>query len=151
VWVGFPNDRTPMTGLYHGYANVDGGTYPADIWRTYMSMARGGYCGDFPLPEEPFQAQPFYGKYSRNGIRGESGSASQYPSTGYDPANPASPTTPTTPTAPPSPPSTGGGTGGTGGGGGFDPGKYETPPQGPPTTKAPPGAGTGGTTPGGTG
>jgi penicillin-binding protein 1A len=154
VWVGYPNDRTSMNGLYHG-ANLDGGTYPAEIWGAYMSQARGSFCGTFPLPKQPFVSQPFYGTYSRNGIRGESGSVSQYPST-TTPTTPVTPTTPTTPAptaAPPTPtPATGGtgtGTGtdtGTGNGnGGFDPGKYETPPQGAPDTKSP---GTGGATTG---
>lgn len=159
VWVGYPNDRTEMNGLYHG-ANVDGGTYPADIWGTYMSHARGSFCGSFPLPKSPFQAAPFYGTYSRNGIRGDSGTASQYPTTGTTtaPAAPVTPTTPITPTAPaPTPtPGTGGATTGTGtgtgtGGGtgtkgkGFDPGQYASPPQGPPSTGG--GGGTGGTSP----
>jgi penicillin-binding protein 1A len=151
VWVGFPNDRTSMNGLYHGYGNVDGGTYPADIWHAYMSSARGGFCGAFPPPKEPFVAQPFYGKYSRNGIRGESGTASQYPTPGTYSA-PTTPTTPTTPAPTSTPaPSTGGtGTGNANGNGGFDPGKYESPPQGPPSTGPPSGGGggTGGATPG---
>jgi penicillin-binding protein 1A len=153
VWVGYPNDRTSMNGLYHG-ANLDGGTYPAEIWGAYMSQARGSFCGSFPPPKESFQASPFYGKYSRNGIRGESGSVSQYPSTGTT-TTPTTPTAPTTPAAPaptstpaPSTGGTGTDTGtdtGTGDNGGFDPGKYESPPQGPPDVESP---GTGGASPG---
>jgi penicillin-binding protein 1A len=154
VWVGYPNDRTSMNGLYHG-ANLDGGTYPAEIWGTYMSQARGSFCGAFPPAKTAFVAQPFYGKYSRNGIRGESGTASQYPGTGTTttPVTPVTPTTPTSPTTPTTPaptpaPSTGGtGTGTQDGTGTFDPGKYESPPQGPPDTKAPT-SGTGGASPG---
>ncbi len=169
VWVGYPNDRTEMNGLYHG-ANVDGGTYPADIWGTYMSQARGSYCGSFPTPSEPFQAAPFYGQHSRNGIHGESGSSSQYPTTGTTttPTTPVAPAAPAAPTAPTAPaptatatPGTGTGTTGTGtpgtgtpgggtgtnGNGGFDPGKYESPPQ-PPPGNGGGGGGTGGTSPG---
>ena len=147
VWVGYPNDRREMSGLYHG-ANVDGGTYPADIWGYYMKLAKGGFCGNFPPPKQPFHAQPFYGKHSRNGIRGESGTSSQYPTTSTPttptaPAAPVAPAAPTTPepTATPAP-SNGGGNGNKG----FDPNKYESPPQGPPPT-----TGTGGTGSPGTG
>ena len=46
VWVGYPNDRTQMNGLYFG-RNVDGGTFPADIWGEYMKSIKGSYCGAF--------------------------------------------------------------------------------------------------------
>jgi penicillin-binding protein 1A len=124
VWVGYPNDRTEMTGLYFG-ANVDGGTFPADIWGAYMKQAKGSFCGPFPPPKEPFQAVPFYGKHSREGATAKD-----------------STTGTVTPGATPTPEPNAGqtGTGGTTPGktGGFDPGAYESPPQAPPT-------GTGGT------
>ena len=67
VWVGFPGSaKISMNGLYHG-ANIDGGTYPAQIWGEYMRKAKGKYCGDFKQPTEPFQSQPFFGHYSRAG------------------------------------------------------------------------------------
>jgi penicillin-binding protein 1A len=66
VWVGYPNDRTQMTGLYYG-ANVDGGTFPAEIWGAYMKQAIGKFCGDFRQPRQPFVATPFSGGYSRSG------------------------------------------------------------------------------------
>jgi penicillin-binding protein 1A len=142
VWVGYPNDRTEMNGLYFG-RNVDGGTYPADIWAAYMSQAKGSFCGPFKLPTEPFVSAPFYGKYSRLGdtsTKDQTGTAAPAP----------------TSTATPEPQAgTQNGTGGTG----FNPGAYESPPQPPPTTggndtgngngnggAAPPGA-TPGTTP----
>ena len=53
VWVGYPNDRTQMLGLYHG-ANVAGATFPSEIWHTYMEAAKGKFCGDFPPPKTPF-------------------------------------------------------------------------------------------------
>jgi penicillin-binding protein 1A len=126
VWVGYPNDRTEMTGLFYG-ANVDGGTFPAAIWGAYMKSIIGGFCGAFPLPKEPFQSSPFFGEYSTTG-----GSRLGY-GTGTD-----STTTPTTPTTPapvapapapetqqPSSPS---------GGAQYDPEQYESPPQQPPDT-----------------
>ena len=63
VWVGYPNDRTEMTGLYHG-ANVDGGTFPAEIWGAYMREAIGRFCGEFREPKEPFIATPFEARYA---------------------------------------------------------------------------------------
>jgi penicillin-binding protein 1A len=38
VWVGFPNKLVPMTSDYNG-APVEGGTYPAIIWRNFMAPA----------------------------------------------------------------------------------------------------------------
>ena len=38
VWVGFPNKLVPMTSDYNG-APVEGGTYPAIIWHTFMVQA----------------------------------------------------------------------------------------------------------------
>ncbi|HUA47313.1 MAG TPA: transglycosylase domain-containing protein [Solirubrobacteraceae bacterium] len=38
VWVGFPNKLIPMSTLYNG-APVEGGTYPALIWRSFMVQA----------------------------------------------------------------------------------------------------------------
>jgi penicillin-binding protein 1A len=122
VWVGYPNDRTSMNGLYHG-GNVDGGTYPAEIWGAYMSVAKGGFCGAFEPPKEPFVSSPFFGKYSRTGVPGSEELA---------------PEATATPEAAPDATRQGGGTE-------FDPGKYESPPQPEPDTG---GAGTGGAEPG---
>ena len=41
-----------MNGLYFG-RNVDGGTFPADIWGDYMSRIKGNFCGDFAPPQAP--------------------------------------------------------------------------------------------------
>jgi penicillin-binding protein 1A len=38
VWVGYPNKLVPMLSEYHGEA-VAGGTFPADIWRTFNQLA----------------------------------------------------------------------------------------------------------------
>jgi penicillin-binding protein 1A len=38
VWVGYPNALKPMLSQYHGQA-VAGGTFPAEIWRTFTKLA----------------------------------------------------------------------------------------------------------------
>jgi penicillin-binding protein 1A len=38
VWVGYPNKLVPMTSAYNG-APVEGGTYPAIIWHSFMVPA----------------------------------------------------------------------------------------------------------------
>jgi penicillin-binding protein 1A len=38
VWVGYPRELRPMETEYHGDA-VAGGTYPAEIWRTFVQEA----------------------------------------------------------------------------------------------------------------
>jgi penicillin-binding protein 1A len=128
VWVGYPNDRTEMNGLYFG-RNVDGGTYPADIWGAYMSQAKGSHCDSFPLPKEAFVSSPFYGKYSRTGM--------------VDPNATATPSG----VATPSPTTTPSGSGGAPAP--IDPGKYESPPQPSPGANGN-GNGNGGTAPPGT-
>ena len=127
VWVGYPNSRIEMNALYHG-GPVDGGTYPADIWHAYMAKAIGKFCGSFPQPKEPFVSQPFFGHYATTGLKP---AGTPQPSLGYytsppvtSPGTtaPSATATPATPHATPSPQQ------------GFDPNKYETPPQGEPNT-----------------
>ena len=38
VWVGYPNSEQPMTDQFHGQPVV-GGTYPALIWKAFMTQA----------------------------------------------------------------------------------------------------------------
>jgi penicillin-binding protein 1A len=38
VWVGYPTQLRPMLTEFHG-DSVAGGTYPAEIWKTFMEMA----------------------------------------------------------------------------------------------------------------
>ena len=73
VWVGFPGDaRVSMNGMYRPTGgNIDGGTYPADIWGEYMKKAVGKFCGGFPKPKQPFVSQPFFGHYSREGLKSD--------------------------------------------------------------------------------
>jgi penicillin-binding protein 1A len=126
VWVGYPNARIEMNTLYHG-APVDGGTYPADIWHAYMEKAIGKFCGPFAQPKEPFVSQPFFGHYATSGQprlpTGQTmqpGTAPPPPTTGTSTATPTP--TPSAPSATATPKQ------------GFDPNKYETPPQGQPGT-----------------
>jgi penicillin-binding protein 1A len=128
VWVGYPNDRTEMNGLYFG-RNVDGGTFPADIWGEYMRSIKGSFCGPFRQPKEPFVSKPFFGDYSSNGGNrlDLSGGEEQDQSTTQD-----------EPTQPPADDNDN-----QSGGTQFDPDQYESPPQEPPKTETPQPDGTG--------
>jgi penicillin-binding protein 1A len=131
VWVGYPTSRIEMNGLYFG-RNVDGGTFPADIWGEYMKSVAGKYCGDFPKPKTPFVSQPFFGHYATTGRLKDpnaKGDTTTQPGQQTDTGKKKKQT------------GNGGdqGNGQTGdnGGAAYDPNKYETPPQGPPATKTP--------------
>jgi penicillin-binding protein 1A len=125
VWVGFPGSaKVSMNGMYAPTGgNIDGGTYPADIWGAYMKKAVGKYCGDFKKPTEPFHSQPFLGHYSRQG--GKDGENVDPNEPGVAPGTQAAPNDESQPGA--------GGDGKKGGDGNdaaaFDPNAYETPPQ----------------------
>jgi penicillin-binding protein 1A len=98
VWVGYPNAKIPMTAV-HGI-RVAGGTFPATIWRLFMTGAFGAHPpGDWPLPRDPVVWQPFRGQYEFFGAPSTSGSTS----TKKD--KPKTPPLATT-TAPPPPPTT---------------------------------------------
>jgi penicillin-binding protein 1A len=122
VWVGYPNSRIYMTGLYFG-RNVDGGTFPADIWGEYMKSIIGGFCGPFRLPKEPFQSKPFFGTYSTTGGNRLHLSTGEEAKPKPDEKKPDDKQD------------------NTGGGTEFNPDQYESPPQQPPKTEpiAPPG------------
>ena len=64
TWVGFPQGRIPMGRLFNG-ANVDGGTFPAQIWGQYMKAAAGKFCGKFVKPKKPFKSKAFKRKFAR--------------------------------------------------------------------------------------
>jgi penicillin-binding protein 1A len=52
VWVGYPNGLRPMLSEYHGRP-VAGGTFPAQIWKTFMQSALdaiGAEPASFPSP-----------------------------------------------------------------------------------------------------
>jgi penicillin-binding protein 1A len=71
VWVGYPQGNIPMSDGF-------GGALAAPIWHEYMQTASGSYCGDFPVPAEPFQGTSFFGNFSVTGgsntVPGSSGS-----------------------------------------------------------------------------
>jgi len=160
VWLGHATSREPMPG-------VAGGTIPAKLWGQYMKQARGKFCGEFSKPRHPFQAQPFFGRYSRGGgnaggsngfQNGAPGSSTAVPGASGPAAATGSPTG-TQQQASTGTGATGGGTGaggagGTGGGGtggtggqSYPPTLYESQPQGapaaggtpPPAAVTPPG------------
>ncbi len=60
VWVGYPDAGVAMPG-------AQGGVYAAPVWNAFMTPAHGDFCEDFPYPQEPFVASPFFGKYSSTG------------------------------------------------------------------------------------
>jgi penicillin-binding protein 1A len=110
VWVGYPDAGVAMPG-------AQGGTYAAPVWHAYMVPAHGDDCDDFPLPTEPFQASPFFGKYSSTGGSSyDDGSYSGDYETGTYTESPDT------------------GDGGTD----YDPNLYESQPQPPPDVEAPP-------------
>jgi penicillin-binding protein 1A len=128
VWVGFPGDsRRSMNGMYAPTGgNIDGGTYPADIWGTYMKKAVGKYCGEFKRPTEPFQSQAFLGHYARQGGKDDGGGAADGRAGIPTPGQETEPGGGDEDAA--DPPNNGAA---------FDPNQYETPPQDAPATQSP--------------
>jgi penicillin-binding protein 1A len=136
VWVGFPNANIPMESLFHG-GPVDGGTFPAEIWGTYMKAARRGYCKEFPKPDHPFKTKAV----RRNSYNDRRNAAPVQPVAPLPPprVDPGAgrtkpggvqpPRVPKQPTTPPPAPSTGGN--------GYDPGSYQAPPPQPPPQTPP--------------
>jgi len=117
VWVGYPNALREMRGV-HGIS-VAGGTFPAQIWRDFMNVAKRSDCGSFPPAKEQVQFHPFFGKLSRTGTRTDKNG-------NYT-----------------APPPSGGGDNSAGGQDykGYDPRLYEAPPQQAPEPDTPPGQG----------
>ncbi|MDA0181057.1 transglycosylase domain-containing protein [Solirubrobacter phytolaccae] len=125
VWVGFPGSaKISMNGLYFG-SNIDGGTYPAQIWGDYMKNVVKNGCGEWLKPKEPFNSQPFMGKYAREGAKDEESGEDQ---PGAEPGT-GDTTTPPADDKPRTEDTDNGGDDNDGPG--FDPGAYETPPQDP--------------------
>jgi penicillin-binding protein 1A len=112
VWVGYPNDRTEMHTLFFG-GPVDGGTFPAAIWGTYMKSIIGNFCGSFPQPREPFVASPFFGEYASTGGgrlglgEGEEDSTEEAPTTEEPEPETTAPEDTATTDTPPADPETG--------------------------------------------
>jgi penicillin-binding protein 1A len=95
VWVGYPNSTTPMKTLYNG-GPVDGGTYPADIFRQIVEAWDG------------IKAQENHSRHTTTTTTSSSSSSYVAPTTTVAPASP------TTPPSTSAPAPTGGGAGGTG-------------------------------------
>jgi penicillin-binding protein 1A len=50
VWMGYPSGQSrPMVDV-HGYAKVNGGSLPAEIWRKFMARAAPDDTAEFPVP-----------------------------------------------------------------------------------------------------
>jgi penicillin-binding protein 1A len=67
TWVGFPKGRIPMGPIFNG-ANVDGGTFPAQIWGQYMKAAARGFCGKFQKPDRAFKTRAFKSRRARQAL-----------------------------------------------------------------------------------
>jgi penicillin-binding protein 1A len=125
-----------MESLFHG-GPVDGGTFPAEIWGTYMKAARRGYCKEFPKPNHPFKTKAV----KRNSYNDRANAAPVQPVAPLPPPriDPGAgrtkpggvqpPRAPKQPATPPPPPPTGGN--------GYDPGSYQAPPPQPPPQTPP--------------
>jgi penicillin-binding protein 1A len=78
VWVGYPAALREMRSV-HGIS-VAGGTFPAQIWKKFMDVAKGSRCDDFPQPKSRISWSPFFGRYSKGGTgygyNGDSGTDS---------------------------------------------------------------------------
>jgi penicillin-binding protein 1A len=122
VWVGYPQGNISM-GSY-GF----GGTSAAPIWHDFMLSASNGYCGNFPVPTDPFTGTAFTGPHSASREPATPNNAGQFGPGAYNnpnlyaqpPKTTQSPTT-TVQTGGAAPPTGAGGTtgptGGDGGGG----------------------------------
>jgi len=137
VWVGFPSSNSiSMNGMFNG-ANIDGGTYPAQIWGQYMKKAVGKSCTDFKKPKTPFQSQPFFGHYSREGLSDDENKDPNASGEDNDPQAPENKNPDKKTANAPEKTDANNGNGGAGNGKTdktYDPGAYETQPQGPPGT-----------------
>ena len=132
VWVGFPGSaKISMNGLYFG-SNIDGGTYPAQIWGDYMKKVVAKGCGKWLTPKEPFQSQAFQGRYAREGAEDEETGEGEDGATSHA-RRPTRRRRPRT-TSPPTPSRATATTEGDNDDAAFDPGAYESPPQGDPGT-----------------
>jgi penicillin-binding protein 1A len=129
VWVGYPNAMREMRGV-HG-VDVAGGTFPAQIWGTYMKTVTGSSCRNFDRPSNPVSFKPFDGKraqrgggssnlrYSRPDL-GILGSDDAYGGRSYSPGYTPTPSPRYAPTPSPTYEAPASGAGSDGGGGNFD-------------------------------
>jgi penicillin-binding protein 1A len=133
TWVGFPKGRIPMGPLFNG-SNVDGGTFPAQIWGRYMKMAADGFCGKFKKPRKPFKTKQFKSKQSRPAPTAPSQSPEELAEQAKRAKEEVERNAGRIKPAPP-PPNTGGN--------GYDPGQYNPDVYEDPPQQSDPGGGTG--------
>jgi penicillin-binding protein 1A len=132
TWVGYPDRQVYMNGLYFG-RNVDGGTFPAEIWGDYMKVAKRKFCGSFRPATTVPQWTPFSGTYQQRTLRlrkdtgSEQSGAGSEPSAGDEEENRDERRGGGDGDADDN---GGGGGGGGGGNQGFDPNAYESPAEG---------------------
>ena len=116
VWVGYPNALIEMRSV-HGIS-VAGGTFPARIWNSFMTVAKGANCDAFRPSVDSPEFSPFYGQYAATGTSADSSDSTNT----YTAPAPSGP-------------------GDTSAGGedysGYDPRLYESAPQQAPETVAP--------------
>jgi membrane peptidoglycan carboxypeptidase len=94
VWVGYPQAQIPMESV-HGIS-VAGGTFPAQIWRLFMSSALDG-TREWAFPDP--RNEPVWRPFTRGQYAGEVSSGG-----GYTPPPPAAQTQPSAKPPPPPPP-----------------------------------------------
>jgi penicillin-binding protein 1A len=103
VWVGYPNAQISMTSV-HGIT-VTGGSFPASIWRLFMSRALAGLPQvGWPFPKNPASWDPsFVGEFAFVGAPEEPKKPKKKKDTTTtgEPAPPPTTTAPPTTTEPP--------------------------------------------------
>ena len=101
VWIGYPRGKIPMTNV-HGIS-VSGGSFPAQIWRLFMSSAIGQLEPlSFPEPSE----YPEWSSFERGQYGRSFGYSGGYDSGGSDYVPPATTTSSEETTTPAPPPAT---------------------------------------------
>jgi penicillin-binding protein 1A len=131
VWVGYPNALVEMRSV-HGIS-VAGGTFPAQIWHSFMTTAKGADCDSFRPSVDTPEFSPFFGTYSTTGTSSDT----NYSSTGNYTA--------------PAPSGPGDNSAGGEDYSGYDPRLYDSPPQEAPETPPAPSEDGGATAPPGNG
>jgi penicillin-binding protein 1A len=168
VWVGYPDRLKPMRTEYNG-GPVEGGTFPAQIWRDFMTSAVGVYGQRAALRAQANSGTTGAGSTTASPSTSSAPSTPPPPSTGPAPSrhrhtspsgaggSPSQGTAPQVQHTSPGPSSTGGGSGaapgagGGGGGGSSGGGGGGAPPSSGGGGGAPPASGgTGGAPAGGT-
>ena len=140
VWVGYPDANIPMTSV-HGIT-VAGGTFPAQIWHDYMSVAGAGECSDWEIPTNAPEWTTFDSsfKLSEADISSLDDETEVVEEDGKKKKKDGDETDPVEETPIEEPPDDGGG----GGGGGGTPPVDPAPDPGPPVDPGPPDGGGGG-------